>query len=98
MGHIVPQRGDCCETYYCRRRDFHTRFERRVPAGFRRPGLRAAQEGDFATALKEWTPLAEQGDAAAQFNLGLMYATGQGVPQDDAEAVHSIGIGTVNGT
>jgi len=29
---------------------------------------------------------AEQGEAAAQFNLGLMYATGQGVPQDDAEA------------
>ena len=30
---------------------------------------------------------AEQGNAKAQFNLGLMYATGRGVPQDDAEAV-----------
>ena len=30
---------------------------------------------------------AEQGDASAQFNLGLMYATGRGVPQDEAEAV-----------
>jgi len=30
---------------------------------------------------------AEQGDADAQNNLGLMYATGVGVPQDDAEAV-----------
>ena len=29
---------------------------------------------------------AEQGDADAQFNLGDMYATGEGVPQDDAEA------------
>ena len=30
---------------------------------------------------------AEQGDAAAQINLGVMYAEGRGVPQDDAEAV-----------
>ena len=30
---------------------------------------------------------AERGDATAQFNLGVMYANGEGVPQDDAEAV-----------
>jgi hypothetical protein len=30
---------------------------------------------------------AEQGDADAQYNLGIMYATGEGVPEDDAEAV-----------
>ena len=30
---------------------------------------------------------AEQGDAEAQNNLGVMYATGEGVPEDDAEAV-----------
>jgi TPR repeat protein len=30
---------------------------------------------------------ADQGDAQAQFNLGLMYATGEGVPKDAAEAV-----------
>jgi len=30
---------------------------------------------------------AEQGDANAQFNLGVMYANGRGVPQDDAAAV-----------
>ncbi len=29
---------------------------------------------------------AEQGDAKVQYNLGVMYATGRGVPQDDAEA------------
>jgi TPR repeat protein len=50
-------------------------------------GLTAAQSGDFATALREWTPLAKQGDADAQFNLGLMYANGQGVPQDYKTAV-----------
>ena len=31
-------------------------------------GLTAAQSGDYATALREWTPLAEQGDASAQGN------------------------------
>ena len=51
-------------------------------------GLTAAQSGDFATALKEWKPLAEEGNAAAQNNLGLMYHNGWGVPQDDKEAVY----------
>ncbi len=50
-------------------------------------GAEAYQRGDYATALKEWRPLAEQGDAGAQFNLGVMYDDGRGVPQDDAEAV-----------
>ena len=51
-------------------------------------GLTAAQSGDFATALKEWKPLAEKGDVDAQTNLGLMYQNGWGVPQDDKEAVY----------
>ena len=50
-------------------------------------GLKAAQAGDFQTALKEWKPLADQGHAYAQYNLGIMYANGYGVPEDDAEAV-----------
>ena len=50
-------------------------------------GLEAAQAGDFAAALKEWLPLAEQGDAAAQFNLGLMYDKGDGVLKDFSEAL-----------
>ena len=50
-------------------------------------GLAAAQSGDFATALREWRPLAEQGIANAQFNLGLMYANGYGVPLDNKTAV-----------
>ncbi len=49
-------------------------------------GMEAYDKGDYATALKEWRPLAEQGDAEAQCNLGYMYKGGKGVPQDDAEA------------
>ncbi len=50
-------------------------------------GLAAYNKADFKTALKEWKPLAEQGDADAQNNLGVMYANGQGVAQDDKQAV-----------
>ena len=45
-------------------------------------GLAAVKSGDFETALREWTPLAEQGHIFAQFNVGLMYDKGDGVPQD----------------
>jgi TPR repeat protein len=51
-------------------------------------GLAAAQAGDFATAFQEWRPLAEQGNAGAQNNLGSIYREGLGVPQDYAEAVN----------
>jgi len=37
--------------------------------------------------MTEWRPLAEQGDASAQTNLGVMYHQGHGVPQDYAEAM-----------
>jgi TPR repeat protein len=47
----------------------------------------AYERGDYAEAMRLLWPLAEQGDATAQFNLGLMYNDGQGVPQDYAEAV-----------
>ena len=45
-------------------------------------GLDAALSGDYATALREWKPLAEVGHADAQHNLGVMYDIGYGVPQN----------------
>ncbi|EDP61124.1 hypothetical protein BAL199_22307 [alpha proteobacterium BAL199] len=50
-------------------------------------GVKAYNSGDFKTALRKWKPLAEQGDAYAQFNIGLMYKMGDGVTQDNAEAL-----------
>ena len=50
-------------------------------------GEAAYQQHDYATALHVWQPLADQGDAKAQNNLGILYAHGQGVTQDYAEAV-----------
>ena len=42
-------------------------------------GLDAARIGNFEIALREWIPLAEEGDATAQINLGVMYEDGKGV-------------------
>ena len=50
-------------------------------------GKAAYKRGDYATALLEWTPLAEQGYPDAQFKLGLMYKHGAGVPKDNKEAM-----------
>lgn len=49
-------------------------------------GMEANDREDYATALREWRPLAEQGDALAQYNLGVLYRKGRGVPQDDVQA------------
>ncbi len=72
----------------------------------------AAHRGDYATALRELSPLAEQGDARAQFDVGFMHAFGWGVPRNAAEAIawyrkaadqglpvaqHFLGIAYVNG-
>lgn len=49
-------------------------------------GVQAANNGDYATALREWRPLAKQGSPEAQYNLGWMYTNGKGVIQDYKEA------------
>src|SRR5215468_2910306 len=50
-------------------------------------GLDAYRRGDYATAMRLWRPLADQGNADAQSRLGFMYQNGRGVPQDDGAAV-----------
>lgn len=45
-------------------------------------GIEAWQRADYATAIRIWRPLAESGDADAQFNLGQAYRLGRGVPLD----------------
>ena len=47
----------------------------------------AYKRGDYAQAFKIIRPLAAQGDARAQRNLGNMYREGQGVSQDYKEAL-----------
>jgi Sel1 repeat len=47
----------------------------------------AFERRDFATVLRLLRPLADQGNSVAQFILGVMYDNGEGVPQNNAEAM-----------
>ncbi len=49
-------------------------------------GKAAFAKGDYATAMTEWKPLAEQGLPFAAYNVALLYTKGQGVQKDPAEA------------
>lgn len=49
-------------------------------------GIDAWQRADYPAAVAIWRPLAEAGDADAQFNLGQAYRLGRGVPLDLAAA------------
>lgn len=49
-------------------------------------GMAAARHGDFATAIHEIQPLADKGDASAQYTMGTFYDGGYGVTQDHAQA------------
>ncbi len=55
-------------------------------AGFEE-GVAAYEAGDAARAIELWRPTAEAGDRDAQFNIGILYAEGHGVPEDRARAV-----------
>ncbi len=60
-------------------------------------GFNAYSEGNYATALVEWQPLAEQGDKHGQFGLGLLYANGWGVDLNDDEALKWYGLAAGQG-
>ena len=49
-------------------------------------GIEAWQRADYSGAVAIWRPLAEKGDADAQFNLGQAYRLGRGVPTNLAAA------------
>jgi uncharacterized protein len=61
-------------------------FATPVMAGPLEDASAAIKRRDYATALRLIRPLAEQGDANAQYNLGVFYDNGLGVPQDRVRA------------
>ena len=50
-------------------------------------GLSAYEQRNYKQAAGIWAVLANQGDAEAQFSLGVMFKNGIGVPQNDTEAM-----------
>jgi TPR repeat protein len=61
-------------------------FASAAVAGPFEDGIAAFKRGDYSAAVKLILPLAEEGDATAQYNLGITYTRGLGVGQDYAEA------------
>ncbi len=60
-------------------------------------GLAAYSVGDYETSLAECQPLADTGDAIAQFCVGRLYANGFGVAMDDALALQWYGAAAEQG-
>ena len=60
-------------------------------------GIEAWQKGQASTAVEIWRPLAEAGDADAQFNLGQAYRLGRGVPVNLAAAQTWLGRAAAKG-
>jgi len=96
---IEPRRYDCLLVINQKQSCFTMKVKRAIAAivlasGFAAPAAGGAFEdavdannrGDYVKALRLIRPLANDGDAAAQFNLGLLHMTGHGVQQDDSAA------------
>src|ERR1700693_5953834 len=87
---LVPNQEQSCLTMKLKRAIaaivLVSAFAAPVAAGTFEDAVDAHARGDYAKALRLIRPLANDGDASAQFNLGLMYTTGQGVQQDNAAA------------
>jgi TPR repeat protein len=49
-------------------------------------GLAFERKHEFGKAIELWKPLADRGNAVAQFSLGWMYEHGHGVAEDQAQA------------
>jgi TPR repeat protein len=57
----------------------------------------AIKRHDYATALRLIRPLADQGDANAQYILGVFYNNGLGVPQDYVRAYMWLNLAATQG-
>jgi TPR repeat protein len=72
-------------------------FAAPVAAGPLEDADAAVKRRDYAIALRLIRPLAEQGDASAQYNLGVFYDNGLGVPQDKVSAYMWLNLAATQG-
>jgi TPR repeat protein len=59
--------------------------------------ISAKDRGDFAVAFNQFKQLATSGDAAAQFQLSLLYDSGRGTPQDAKSALYWLRMSATHG-
>ena len=50
--------------------------------------LKAIESGRHGQAVQMLTPLANAGNSLAQYRLGMLYYHGQGVPEDEKQAIY----------
>ena len=62
-------------------------LDARAADGALQEGLDAYHQHDYARAESLWRPLADKGDAEAQYRLGTLYAEGRGVERNDSTAM-----------
>ena len=60
-------------------------------------GRLAYEKGDYGTALQIFIPVAEKGDAIAQFHLAKMYREGKGISKDYKAAVRWFNLSAAQG-
>jgi TPR repeat protein len=68
-----------------------------VKSGGVKAGVEAWSAGNYAAAVQQWRPLADKGDADAQFNLAQAYKMGRGVPEDLGKAEELYGKAAAQG-
>eukprot|EP00984_Skeletonema_dohrnii_P010386 scaffold4045_cov105-Skeletonema_dohrnii-CCMP3373.AAC.10 len=66
------------------------RIEVNDPVAMRLMGGKRDGEGDYDGAIEYWTKAAGLGDAAAHYNLSLMYHEGKGVGKDKKKELHHL--------
>ena len=80
MIYIFPLRGACHETQNSTFIVHTIMYHPYTALADFESGMKALLAEDFATALDEWRPLANEGNADAQYELGKMNFYGQGTP------------------
>jgi hypothetical protein len=60
-------------------------------------GVAAYNLGDYAAAIAQWRPLADTGNATAQYNMGVLFEFGLGLPADPSEAARWYRLGAEQG-
>ncbi len=68
-----------------------------LPAAAADKATEAYHRGDYEAAFREWLPMAEAGDAEAQYHVGAMYLAAEGVPLDLKAAAHWLGLAAEQG-
>jgi tetratricopeptide (TPR) repeat protein len=73
------------------------RVEANDPVALREVGIRRGREGDYKSAFEFLSKAAELGDIAANYELSIMYHTGEGVEKDEKKKMYHLEVAAIGG-